>query len=39
MPDLDDDPFPLRSGTCEAHGEFCNFSGKCLTCDREESHA
>lgn len=28
-----DDPWPLRSGTCEIHGEFNNFSGRCLPCD------
>lgn len=26
------DPWPLRGGTCEQHGEFNNFSGRCLTC-------
>jgi hypothetical protein len=27
-----DDPSPMRSGTCPTHGEFCNFSGRCLAC-------
>ena len=28
----DGDPAPLRGGVCEQHGEFNNFSGRCLTC-------
>ena len=27
-----EDPWPLRGGICEKHGEFNNFSGRCLTC-------
>lgn len=33
---MPDDPadytFPLRDGTCPAHGAFNNFSGRCLAC-------
>lgn len=27
-----DDPWPLRGGVCDQHGEFNNFSGRCLAC-------
>lgn len=30
--DTTDDPFPLQEGTCDRHGEFNNFSGRCLAC-------
>ena len=29
---FDDDPYPLRGGVCDKHGEFNNFSGRCLAC-------
>ena len=32
--DTHDDPWPLRGGVCERHGEFNNFSGCCLACIR-----
>lgn len=28
----DDDTMPLRGGVCEKHGEYNNFSGRCLAC-------
>jgi hypothetical protein len=34
-PQTDDttgDPDPLRGGVCDEHGEFNNFSGRCLAC-------
>jgi hypothetical protein len=31
----DDDPWPLRSGVCDRHGGFNNFSGRCLGCERD----
>lgn len=30
--DLADAPDPLRGGVCPEHGEFNNFSGRCLSC-------
>lgn len=27
-----DDSMPLRGGTCATHGDFNNFSGRCLAC-------
>lgn len=33
----DDDPWPLRGGICRVHGEFNNFSGRCLTCQPTEA--
>lgn len=27
-----EDPWPLRGGVCNEHGEFNNFSGRCLAC-------
>lgn len=34
---LYDDPMPLRGGICPQHGEFNNFSGRCLACDRQQT--
>mgnify|MGYP003443261402 CR=1 FL=1 len=28
-----EDPLPLRGGTCDVHGGFNNFSGRCIACD------